>query len=192
MGSFLFSVNYCYKYNRYWRALGCLLLYLTLFYDIYQSFIYLERSVHLFIDTSALGGRGVFTYGRLLSGTLIEVSPVIVLSSQDRERIHQTSLHDYYFLWGEQDEEAALVLGYGSIYNHSYEPNAEYEADYGSEVLRFYALREIAAGEEITVNYNGTPSVKDALWFEDRGQTAPERKKAGTTIDQEAMKKPQR
>jgi SET domain-containing protein len=44
------------------------------------------------------------------------------------------------------------MLGYGSLYNHSDEPNAEYthEAD---DAYSFMAVRDIAAGEEITISY---------------------------------------
>jgi SET domain-containing protein len=46
-------------------------------------------------------------------------------------------------------------LGYGSLYNHSYRPNARYD-DEGGQAKVFRTLRDIAAGEEITVNYKGS------------------------------------
>ncbi len=59
----------------------------------------------------------------------------------------------------------ALALGYGSLYNHSYEPNARYEASRRRTKI-FVALRKIATGEEITINYNGEPGDRSPVWFE--------------------------
>ena len=58
----------------------------------------------------------------------------------------------------------ALALGYGSLYNHSYRPNARYE-DVGPRTKSFLAIRDIG-GEEITVNYNGKPRSRTAVWFD--------------------------
>ncbi len=125
-----------------------------------------QRVPLLFIAPSELGGRGVFTELRLEEGDLIEICPAIVLSADDLERIHQTGLHDYYFLWGEDQKSCALALGYGSLYNHSFEPNARYLIDYEQNTIDFYCIREILPGEEITVNYNGDPDEKTPVWFE--------------------------
>ena len=59
----------------------------------------------------------------------------------------------------------ALALGYGSLYNHSYKPNARYD-DVGPQTKEFTALRDIQPGEEITVNYNAEPKSRSAVWFE--------------------------
>jgi SET domain-containing protein len=58
----------------------------------------------------------------------------------------------------------AVALGYGSLYNHSYTPNARYD-DESPQIKIFTAIREIAAGEEITINYNGEPSDESPVWF---------------------------
>lgn len=120
----------------------------------------------LYIAPSDLGGRGVFSAADIPAGSVIEVSPVITMPISERPHLDETALYDYYFIWGEEDDQLAIVLGYGSMYNHSYEPNAQYAPDYEGNTLDFYALRDIKAGEEITVNYNGDPSEHDELWFE--------------------------
>lgn len=120
----------------------------------------------IFIASSEIAGRGVFTAAPIPAGSLIEISPVIVLSEEDRVKIHATHLHDYYFIWGHADDQCAIILGYGSIYNHSYQPNAEYVPDFERDNMQYYALRDIEAGEEITVNYNGDPRVERPLWFD--------------------------
>lgn len=118
---------------------------------------------HLFVAPSSRGGRGVFTARAIEAGTIIELAPVILLSAEDRALVHRTHLHDYYFQW--DGEQAAIALGLGSLYNHAGEPNAEFELDYDFEQIRFAALRAIAAGEEITIDYrSGAPGME--LWFE--------------------------
>jgi uncharacterized protein len=93
-------------------------------------------------------GRGVVAATDISKGETIETCPVLVLGEGDASGI----LDDYVVSLGDEVEGTALMLGYGSLYNHSEEPNAEYlwEAD---DVYSFVALRDIAAGEEITITY---------------------------------------
>lgn len=99
-------------------------------------------------------GRGVVAKRPFRAGETIERPPVIVIPASDAPKIRATSLAGYYFEWGEDCQQAAIALGYGSLYNHSYAPNARYVFRESEECLEFLALREIAAGEEITINYN--------------------------------------
>lgn len=116
----------------------------------------------LYIAPGPHGGRGVFTGAAILEGTTIELAEALLLSAEDRTIIHKTSLHDYYFQW--DGDRAAIALGYGSLYNHSKEANATFELDYDFGQIRFVALRNIAAGEEITTDYRvGDPEME--LWF---------------------------
>lgn len=99
-------------------------------------------------------GRGVVAFRDFSAGALIERPPVIVISRDDVRLIRQTRLVSYYFEWGDDCDQAAIALGYGSLYNHSYTPNARYVFRESEECLEFIALRDIEAGEEITINYN--------------------------------------
>ena len=72
-------------------------------------------------------------------------------------RSHDSTLHDYYFLWGDEENQCAIALGFGSLYNHDYEPNARYFVDPEEETMEIYATKEIFPGDEITVTYNGHP-----------------------------------
>jgi hypothetical protein len=68
-----------------------------------------------------------------------------------------------------------LALGYGSLYNHSKPANLRYSASVESQTLVFTAVKAIAAGEELTVNYNhgfGEPNSDDNEWFDNEGLTA--------------------
>jgi len=73
---------------------------------------------------------------------------------------------EYYFYFGKNNEMLAVALGFGSIYNHSYEPNAIYKKRIRDKVIEFVALRSIRKDEEISVNYNyGDPNDKTRLWI---------------------------
>ena len=106
-------------------------------------------------------GRGVFARRLIRKGQVIETVPVIVLPAE--EVGDGSAMMSYCFEWGRG--RMALALGYGSLYNHSYRPNARYD-DVGPKTKEFTALRDIEPGEEITVNYNGTPRSRAAVWFE--------------------------
>lgn len=101
-------------------------------------------------------GRGVVTLRPIARGERIERAPVIELTPQERAALGTTRLARYYIEWGPDSSHAAIVLGYGSLYNHSFEPNAEYEFHEQELAIEYTALRDIASGEEITINYNNT------------------------------------
>jgi SET domain-containing protein len=126
----------------------------------------MQRLPCLYATSSPLGGRGVFTFEPISAGSLLEICPVILIPEEQVEAIHKTVLHDYYFLWGPEEKQAVIALGFGSLYNHSFQPNAEYEVDQDNLSLNFYALRDLQPGEEITVNYNGDPDDSSPVWFE--------------------------
>ena len=113
-------------------------------------------------------GRGVFASRAIRAGEIIEEAPVIVLPGAEIEHLERTALQDYYFLWGADEKDAAILLGVCSLCNHSYEPNAVFELRPDSQTIRFVARRDIAAGEEITTNYNGDPANLKPVWFDAR------------------------
>ncbi|MCO5229694.1 MAG: SET domain-containing protein [Chitinophagales bacterium] len=112
-------------------------------------------------------GRGIFTSDHISKGTVIEICPVIVCPAQDRKLIDQSFLFNYYFLWEEDLQSTAIALGYGSLYNHSYQPNAIYRTYYEDQIIEFIALRDILPHTEITVNYNYDPDDQTPVWFDE-------------------------
>jgi SET domain-containing protein len=109
-------------------------------------------------------GRGVFARRAILKGEVIESVPLLLMTDDEyAEGVANSPLKDYCFRWG--TDKVALALGYGSIYNHSYRPNARYD-DVGRHTKAFVAIKAIAAGEEITINYNGHPRSKAKVWFD--------------------------
>ena len=117
------------------------------------------------IGQTAGKGRGVFAWRHISAGTLIEEAPVIVIPAAEIEHLKSTVLHDYYFEWGPDESEAALVLGTFSLCNHSYDSNAFYVRNPERLTISFFARRDIAPGEEITTNYNGDPDSREPLRF---------------------------
>ncbi len=108
-------------------------------------------------------GRGVFARRLICNGEVIERVPVLVLPiGESRTASGPTPMSDYCFDWGRGT--VAVALGYGSLYNHSYQPNARYD-DGSGQTKVFMAIRDIAQGEEIVVNYNGEPGDKTPVWF---------------------------
>lgn len=125
----------------------------------------LQQIPGLFFAKSDLHGRGVFCVNDISKGDLIEIAPVITFSKSSLDCLDKTRLYEYYFLWGEDMEAPALVLGYGSLFNHSDNPNAEFSLDVPSKNIHFIALRDIISGIEITTDYRaGRPD--QPLWFD--------------------------
>jgi SET domain-containing protein len=109
-------------------------------------------------------GQGVFARRAIQKGEIIERVPVLVMTAEEfDEGLANTPLKDYCFGWGV--DKVALALGYGSLYNHSYKPNARYD-DVGHRTKAFVAIRAITQGEEITINYHGKPTSRAKVWFD--------------------------
>jgi SET domain-containing protein len=123
-------------------------------------------STFLYIGNSGRKGRGVFTREGILPNTVIEISPVVVMTGTDRTLLDQTRLHDYIFEWGKSQQECCMALGYIALYNHSYKSNCEYEMEYDQEVISIKTMRYIQAGEELFINYNGNWNDQRPVWFE--------------------------
>jgi len=102
-------------------------------------------------------GRGVIATAPIAKGETIEVVPVLAIDAADGTGV----LADYVVDLGDDSDGSALMLGYGSLYNHSEDPNAEYVHQADDEYA-FVALHDISAGEEITISYSEE-------WWETRG-----------------------
>jgi SET domain-containing protein len=123
-----------------------------------QSYLYLDKTAH--------AGRGVFTNEDIAAGTVIEISPVIVMHKNDRIHLDKTLLHDYIFEWGHDKDKCCMALGYIPMYNHSYKSNCDYVMDYDDEVIFIQTVNAITSGEELTINYNGDWNDETKIWFD--------------------------
>jgi hypothetical protein len=113
------------------------------------------------VSNRGKGGRAVFATRDLRAGETFERVPVLLIPKKqvfgDNPIARQAgiAISWYVFTWiNEQREYVALSLGYGSIYNHSESPNAKYQMVL-PDMMEFFTLQPIKAGEEITINYRG-------------------------------------
>ena len=67
-------------------------------------------------------GRGVFARCDIKGGEAIEAAPTLVIARSDVQMIRSTFLIDYSF--GANDDLDLIGLGFVSLYNHSFDPNA--------------------------------------------------------------------
>jgi SET domain-containing protein len=120
----------------------------------------------LIVKKSPTHGYGVFAGKTYKKGELIEECYVLLTSGKEK------ALEDYYFAAG---RKYALLTGFGIIYNHSDDENADYVINAKKRLCTIKAMRTIKKGEEIFVSYG--PG-----WFKSRGLTAkeeqPKKKKA--------------
>ena len=127
-----------------------------------------KSSNKIYISQSKIAnaGRGVFAGVNIKKGEIIESCPVIEILKRDSENINLSMLVTYIYYLGKNKERMIVALGFGSIYNHTFQPNAKYKEKYKEKVIDFIALNKIKKIDEITVNYSqGNHKDKNPLWF---------------------------
>ena len=97
------------------------------------------------------------------AGDLLLSCPTVELSPADCAAIDATSLRKHYFTHPEVAGGGLLALGLLTLANHHPDPCADW--DYRRDpdagwLVDLVALRPIAAGEEVTIDYN------TELWFD--------------------------
>lgn len=105
------------------------------------------------VKKSRTHGYGVFAAKTIRKGEKIEECYIILSRGGDR------GLEDYYF---DANRKYAIFTGYGIIYNHSDDPNADYTINMKRRVVTFKANRTIKKGQEILISYG-------KQWFSSRG-----------------------
>jgi hypothetical protein len=111
-------------------------------------------------------GLGVFAAKAIKSGELIESCPTILLNAKERKQAEKTLLNYYIYPW-KSTRTASVVLGYGSVINHSFTPNTDWKQNFKTKRMNYRAIKPIKKGEEISVNYNGEVDDATAIdWFD--------------------------
>lgn len=107
-------------------------------------------------------GRGVFARRSFPKRSIVEVCPVIPLPFSNYKTLSKGILGDYVFIWPGPRQNtrrfaawtgACVVLGYGSLYNHSPDPNVFFTARVKTGEIVFWARRDIECAEQITHDY---------------------------------------
>jgi len=112
-------------------------------------------------------GMGVIATEDIKNGETIEVCPIVFISKAEALffETEETPLKFYYLQLEDESERSCLMLGYGSLYNHSLNPNAEvdYNEEKSERVIYFKAIKDIKAGEEIVYDYDFDDNVAEFL-----------------------------
>lgn len=88
----------------------------------------------ILVKKSARHGFGVFAEKSIKKGEIIEQCYFILTQGKDN------NLEDFYFY---AKRKYAVLLGYGSIYNHSDDPNADYSLNINKRIATIKANRNI-------------------------------------------------
>ena len=115
-------------------------------------------------------GRGVFTDTPIAKDDVIEICPILELSAADAEIIEQTIVGSYIYTY--QEGRSCLVFGYGSLYNHSKQPNIRVLDYYDKGEFHVIAKRHIKAGEELLLDYDDENSGREIIFVEGGWQFA--------------------
>ncbi len=126
-------------------------------------------------DTGTAKGMGVFAKASLKQGQVVELCPIITFKAPFKELPQEvmTRVFDWAVLANAPGTHA-IALGFGSMYNHQNPANMRYEATCSGRFLQFVAVRDIEAGDELTINYNGLGGSHESggnHWFERTGVT---------------------
>lgn len=83
-------------------------------------------------------------------GEVVEICPVVLVGEicKTIDRVK-----DLIFELDKNKSQWGLVLGYGSLYRHSNEPNLDYAYNPKSRQMYFITSRPIKMNEELTINY---------------------------------------
>lgn len=111
----------------------------------------LFRHRALQIRQSPIHGYGVFADQPIAQGEMIVEVRCLILNRPIQAL--DEPLVSYAYQWPYDGEDTALGLGEASLFNHSPQANARWITDTDRQLLVFYAQRNIAAQEEILIDY---------------------------------------
>ena len=113
-----------------------------------------HEGVH--VKKSMLHGWGVFTSSEIKKGDIVEECII----PYDMIPMNTNALINYRFIWPDISFKAAeelgidvefsgycLPLGFGSIYNHSKDPNIDWDIDVSERIVQFVAVKDIKVDE---------------------------------------------
>ena len=90
--------------------------------------------------------RGVIASQDIAVSSVITADPVLLIPN---ETPLPALLDQYVFQWSEMN--VALVLGYGSIFNHSSHANVVFTRFHAAQEMHFICCKPVKAREELTI-----------------------------------------
>lgn len=116
---------------------------------------WLYPSTKIYVAKSRIHGLGVFASENIEKGTCFEITPLVDVVLSKAEDLGREFLYDYRFSYitGGKITKLVMALGYGSLYNHSDDPNANWRLNNEINMFEFYSVKDIKAGEEILIYY---------------------------------------
>lgn len=102
----------------------------------------------VYVDTSPRGDAGAFALVPIAAGELVERGIVRRLPAG-----FDGNESPYVFTWSEDRTVWAVGSGCSTFYNTSADPNTSMERDFAADTFVIRAVRDIAAGEELTHRY---------------------------------------
>jgi len=125
----------------------------------------LFKSSKIGIKKSPIHGWGVFALEDIEIGDLIEECLYVPIETYNEGDILTHYSFPYPRVFGEIKDSnkkidkiiQVIVLGYGSLYNHSLTPNIDYVTNTELGVFEFISFKKIKKGEELFIKYHNNP-----------------------------------
>ena len=125
----------------------------------------LFKSNKIGIKKSPIHGWGVFASEDIEIGDLIEECLYVPIETYNEGDILTHYSFPYPRVFGEIKDSnkkidkiiQVIVLGYGSLYNHSLTPNIDYVTNTELGVFEFISFKKIKKGEELFIKYHNNP-----------------------------------
>jgi len=118
----------------------------------------IKPATKIYISDSGEKGRGVFASAKIKKGEIIEVCPCVKFKHTQEVPMFKMPLINYPFY--HNSTYLYFCLGWGAMINHSWEGANCHWNSYPNELISFYALRDIKAGEELLYDYTGVSGKK--------------------------------
>lgn len=92
----------------------------------------------------------MYSRTQFAKGEIVEICPIIFVGVEAKAI---PNLKNYIFEIEKTHDKYGVVLGYGSLYKHSENPNLEFAYNRTNRQMYFMAARQIQAQEELSINY---------------------------------------
>ena len=114
----------------------------------------IQPPTKIVLKESPTHGLGVFSSKKISKGEIIEECPFLAFPQSKNEKVPVFSNYTFCFPRGEIWTKNALVMGYGSYYNHSETPNVEWFTKNELGLFVFVAIDDVEEGQELFINYS--------------------------------------